>query len=126
MNSNDFEKELKAQPFKGVPPEWKRAIIKASPPDTKVLPPSWLRELLWPSPFAWGTLAIIWIAIAGFNFAMRDTDNRQESVQTDYAQLRVALEQKRRLQTEAEETFAQRKPEAVKPRSYARPREIAG
>jgi hypothetical protein len=127
MNSNDFEKELKAQPFRAVPPEWKREIFKGTSPKAQRTSRSWLglRELFWPSPFAWGTLAAVWIGIAGFNLATRDREDRL-AVQTDYTQLRVALEEKRSLQGETEETYAQRKPEAAKPRSHARSQCIAG
>ena len=128
MNSNDFEKELKAQPFRAVPPEWKGGILRAHTREPKPAsrPGFGLRELFWPSPFAWGTLAAVWIAIGGLNLAMREGDDSHAPAQTDYAQLRVALEQKRGLQAEMEETFAQRKPEAVKPRSHARQQCVAG
>src|SRR5687768_9034888 len=124
MNSDEFEKELKAQPLRPVPPEWKAEILGRARPSAA--PGSsgwtWLHELFWPSPVAWGTIAVIWLGIAGLNFSMREGEENEHAGPADYAQLREALEQKRELQADAEETLVQSKPEVLKPRSQTRPR----
>lgn len=123
MNLDDFEQELKRQPFRSVPPQWKEQILSGTErtPDTRPDRRSWLQELLWPSPMAWGALAAVWVAIVGINVAIRDDEDGQGAMQTDYAQLRLAVEQKRTLQAELEEPVVPPKPEAIKPRSHARP-----
>jgi hypothetical protein len=118
MNLDDFEQELKRRPFRCVPPEWKEQIL-GSAPKARPNRRSCLKELLWPSPVAWGTLAAVWVAIVGINVALGEGEDSQ-SMQTDYAQLRQAVEQKRTLQAELEDPVVPPKPEAIKPRSQAR------
>ena len=122
MNLDDFEQELKGRPFRSVPPEWKEQILGSAERAPKAGPNrrSWLQELLWPSPVAWGTLAVVWVAIVGINVVIHEGDDSQPVALTDYAQLRLAVEQKRSLQAELEEPVVPPKPEAIKPRSQAR------
>jgi hypothetical protein len=61
---NDFERLLRSQPFREVPPEWRREIVhRAREPDgTRAA--GW-REWLWPSPLAWGAMAAVWLVFLG-------------------------------------------------------------
>ena len=114
MNSHDFEQELKRQPIRSIPPEWRRQVLNT---ESVILPsrPSWsdwLWELLRPSPVAWGTLAAAWIAIMGLRVA---TIESQDVKPIDYVQLQLALQLKRDLTAEGDETHYQ--PSGDKPRS---------
>lgn len=115
---NDFEKELKKQPIRRVPEHWRAQILRdvrtqATP--TRELQP-WWTVLLWPSPKAWGTLAAAWVVIIVFAIATRESDAPQEKQQT--AQIRMAMEEKRRLQVEIEQASL-RLEQQPKPRSEA-------
>ena len=74
MNAHDdFEDRLRAQPFKSIPPSWRRDILelrRVAVPAQK----SWLRQLLWPHPAAWGALAAVWLFVGLLNL----TEPRRE------------------------------------------------
>ena len=127
MKMDDFEKELKRQPLRPIPPDWKRRILLSADrednSDQKQIRAGWsvsIRELLWPAPAAWSALAAIWIVIAGLRMASMDSEKPGAPAQADYAQLRAAMELKRAI--EAETQVAQRPPapEPTKPRSHLR------
>ena len=122
MNDHDFEEQLKRQKLRRIPSDWKRHILgglSCAPEPTGQHHFHW-RELFWPSPFAWGAVAVVWFGIFGLNVAMRDAGNRPSPAPADYAQLRSAIEQKRRLQADIEEASVQTMRESLKPRSDAR------
>jgi hypothetical protein len=58
-----FEQLLSQQPLRSVPPGWRSQIL----PDRR----SRCREWLWPSPFAWATVAAVWLVIVGLQLASR-------------------------------------------------------
>jgi len=67
---DDFEQFLKSQPLRAAPPEWRAEILAAAKKTTKSSSSkSWLHVWLWPSPYAWGALAAIWVAILILNSA---------------------------------------------------------
>jgi hypothetical protein len=76
MKTDDFEKQLQRQPLRSVPEEWRDQILSAAARHCdhaagsaeRATRRSWLRELLWPSPYAWGGLAAVWLIVLGLNF----------------------------------------------------------
>jgi len=74
---NDFEEQLKSQPFRPIPPQWRQEILQAAQAEVEpnVTKPaaahfvrSWWRELLWPCPQAWAALAGIWMVLFWVSF----------------------------------------------------------
>lgn len=131
MNLDDFEKELKRQPLRKVPPEWKGKILdeslSLSERERERTSSAWLsriQELLWPSPMAWSALAAIWIVIAGLRIASMDAE-KPKPVAADYTQLRLAMELKREIVAEPQTASQTRRPDADKPRSQIRPKASA-
>jgi hypothetical protein len=63
---NDFEQRLARHPFREPPAELRAQILQASARATTELPPAtgW-RDWFWPSPWAWGALAALWVIFAG-------------------------------------------------------------
>jgi hypothetical protein len=61
---NDFERLLKSQPFREVPPEWRREIVHQARETEEAGAIGW-REWLWPSPLAWGAMAAVWLVFLG-------------------------------------------------------------
>ncbi len=87
MNTEDpFEKRLRSQPARLVPPEWRDEIMRAARGATAVARPeagagglSWFARfnarvsaLLWPHPAAWGGLAAAWALVVGVQLADRE------------------------------------------------------
>jgi len=113
---NEFENELKKQPIRPVPEHWRAQILReARATDTlkRELQP-WWAALLWPSPKAWATLAASWAVMIGFSVATRESRAPEERQQA--TQIRMAMEEKRRLQVEIEEASL-RLEQQPKPRS---------
>jgi hypothetical protein len=113
---NDFESELKKQPLRRVPSHWRVAILaaaKIAKPEPRATWQWW--DLLWPSPKAWGTLAAAWVLMVCFHIAMAERGGSPE--QSQAVQIRMAVEQKRRLQAEIEEAAVHLDGETTKPRS---------
>ena len=113
---NDFESELKKQPLRQVPSHWRVEILAASEVAKPEPRPAWQWwDLLWPSPKAWGTLAAAWLVMVCFHLTSAE---RREGPQSSQAgQIRMAVEQKRRLQAEIEEAAVHFARETPKPRS---------
>lgn len=76
---DDFEQLLKNQPLRTVPAEWRGEIlaeaVAASARKPKA-PMSLAQAWLWPSPYAWGALAAVWVVILGLNLASRTAMDR--------------------------------------------------
>src|SRR5688572_30386440 len=99
---SDFESELKKQPIRPVPEHWRAQILQQASANTlkRELQP-WWAALLWPSPKAWATLSAAWVLMAAFGVATRETSAPAENAHA--TQIRIAMEEKRRLQAEIEE-----------------------
>lgn len=88
---NDFERKLKAEQPRQIPPAWREEILgqaraaagapQASPAiETRLSSSrqtgysfrSWVHSLLWPHPRAWATLAAVWIAIGCLRWASEE------------------------------------------------------
>lgn len=128
---DDFEKQLKRQQFRPVPPDWRRQILltvdDADATDQNKSTATWMakiRELLWPSPVAWSGLAAVWIVIAALRMATVDNQNPKPVAQANYAQLRLAMELKRTLEAETQLAEQPRTSELPKPRSHLRRKSV--
>lgn len=115
---NDFENELKKQPIRRVPEHWRAPILREA--DWRGRSPAqdqaWWTMLLWPSPKAWATLAAAWVVILACSVATRESSAPEPKAQA--TQIRMAMEEKRRLQAEVEEASL-RLDQQPKPRSEA-------
>lgn len=75
MNFDDFESELRRQPFRPVPAAWRNEILAAArqasegPAMPRFSLAAILRDWLWPHPVAWGGLAAAWVLIFALNLA---------------------------------------------------------
>ena len=110
---NDFENELRKQPIRRVPEHWRSQILASRGCALPQADP-WWAALLWPSPKAWGTLAAAWALMICFSVATREATGPTEKQEA--TQIRMAVEAKRRLQTEIEEASLRLDPQP-KPRS---------
>jgi hypothetical protein len=58
---NEFERLLKSQPFRPLPPDWRAEILdKKVEPHANEIPASW-RDWFWPSPSVWAAMAAVWV-----------------------------------------------------------------
>ncbi len=65
---DEFEKFLRHQPLRPPPENW-RAEILAAAAQAPVKRVSKWTAWLWPSPYAWGALAAVWVVIFSLNAA---------------------------------------------------------
>ncbi len=76
---DNFEQLLKGQSLREVPPEWRAEILASASVEARqpaTCPTGW-RGWLWPSPYAWGGLAAVWLVIIGLNVAAQPGVGRQ-------------------------------------------------
>ena len=58
---NEFERLLKSQQFRELPPEWRAEILdKGVEPTANEIPANW-RDWFWPSPSVWAAMAAVWV-----------------------------------------------------------------
>ena len=116
---NEFEQfahELKSQPLRRVPEHWREQILRAASADTlKRERQPWWAALLWPSPKAWATLAAAWALIICFSVVTHERSGPEESRAA--AQVRMAMEEKRRLQSDIEQSLLHAQTQNPSPRS---------
>src|SRR5688500_4522565 len=113
---NEFEHGLRNQPLRRVPEHWRAQILRAASANTpKPEPRPWWAALLWPSPRAWATLAAAWARMVCFSIAARDAKPSEEP--SHATQIRMAMEEKRRLQSEIEEASLHAQTQNPSPRS---------
>ena len=135
MNLDEFEKQLRQQPLRQIPAEWRGEILDAArnvyDPQLSTLNPQpipWWRELLWPCPQVWAGLAAVWAVILLLNVASHETievASRQKSPPS--RELIMALQEQRRLFSELIEaappverarTFVPRPRSELPPRTF--------
>ncbi len=78
MNENDFEQRLQRQPLRPIPTDWRTEILAAARinPTSSIPNPvtansasAW-RFIFARFPVAWGTLAVVWLALIGINVCL--------------------------------------------------------
>ena len=71
---NEFERRLAQQPLRQVPPNWRRDVLAhAAQPGRVARVRAAILGWLWPSPLAWASLVLIWLALAAvFTVAERN------------------------------------------------------
>src|SRR5262245_13389332 len=128
MNPDDFEEQLRRQPIRPVPREWRGEILGTarrasdSQPSTIIpQPASWWRQWLWPCPQAWAGLAAAWLVVCLLNWAARDPVHVANTSKAAPApELFLALKEHRRLVAEligTPTTLEPAKPFEPRPRS---------
>ncbi len=124
---DDFEKLLKSQPMRAVPPQWREEILSnaraAAKPRTAKTPATGWQAWLWPSPYAWGALAAMWVAILGFNLASNAQARRNapSGPQPTNEQIMAMLDERRRMEQQVFAAFAPRKPSTHAPKEEQKP-----
>ena len=128
---DEFEQQLKRQPLRAIPPEWRGEILRAARPQPATqntqLPWQWLREWLWPAPEAWASLAAIWLLTLILQLASSQTSSvtvaADASVTKPMQELKLAFQERQRLLNEFLEWPVSAPPPepAPKPRSERRP-----
>ncbi len=97
MNAQDFEEQLRSQPLRTLPPEWRGEILGAASRECTAATLqahnrsegrwlTWLHEILWPTPVAWGALGCLWLiglvpAITAANHPLAKAPSRPSAVQ---------------------------------------------
>ena len=119
---DEFEQFLKKQPWREVPPTWRREILSTLP-EPKVAR-SWWHEWLWPSPVAWAGLAVAWVLIFGLHLAAGPAaEQTAKETPTVSANMAAAFADQRRLLAELSSSPASEPPHrrsAPGPRSEIR------
>jgi hypothetical protein len=128
MNPEDFEKQLKRQPIRPLPAEWRADILKAahassSAPRAPRPAPSFLSAinsrlsaLLWPCPQAWAGLAAVWLVIFAFSYF---TGDRPEIMAAQLPpptpQMMMAVQEQRKMLARLIQPFDESPAEPPKP-----------
>ena len=78
MKPDEFEQELRRQPRRAIPSEWRAEILEAAyasrrDPASGFAPHTtggpWWRKWLWPCPQAWAGLAAVWVILVALHIA---------------------------------------------------------
>ncbi len=71
--NDEVEEQLRRQPLRMPPAEWRAEILGAARAQRLAVPKRkarpWWREWLWPSPFAWAGAAALWMAALAFHLS---------------------------------------------------------
>ena len=111
---SEFEKQLRRQPVKEIPGDWRAAILSAAraaqsaPHASLVTQHSWFSTLnsqlstfFWPHPKAWAGLAAVWVGIIALNFSTRDRSVMMaEKISPPSAEVIVELRKQQKLYAE--------------------------
>jgi hypothetical protein len=60
---NDLERQLRSLAFREPPADLRRSVIAAA----ETTPRRTWRDWFWPSPYAWGAIAALWVFIAALD-----------------------------------------------------------
>jgi hypothetical protein len=127
MNSEDFEKQLKRQPVRPVPGDWRAEILRAanaSIPAPKTPRPtpsllstinSQLSALLWPHPRAWAGLAAVWVVIFAFHHLSMDQPDIMAAMPPPSPQMIRIAREERRMLVQTIESYEESPAEPPKP-----------
>jgi hypothetical protein len=113
MNTDDFEKELRRQPLRKIPGDWREAILRTAqqrassvaqrpePVLIRAVLTTW-RELIHPCRYAWSGMAALWLIFWMVNTQTQVADRpRQVASSTPAAAERIqSLEEQRRVLVE--------------------------
>jgi len=90
---NDFERQLSRQPFLAPPAELREAIFgRMEFPSSVIETTRWTwRDWFWPSPYAWGALAALWLLFAALTFADRPEPSKMTAGQSPKSSLNTTL-----------------------------------
>ena len=100
---DDFEQHLRRQPPAPLPAAWRAEILSAaraataqSEPESRAARP-W-QAAWWPSPWAWASVAALWLVIFALNFATNAETPRENiaAVQISPEALRIAFSERER------------------------------
>ena len=113
---DQFEQLLKSQSLRDVPSAWRAEILASASAvgQEPVAGAKGWRGWLWPSPYAWGGLAAVWLVIIGLNAAAQPGANAQMTrgpAPTEQEVLTAMAERQREL----EEFFPKAKVTAAPP-----------
>jgi hypothetical protein len=107
MKPEEFEEQLKRQPIRPVPAEWRTEILAAANAATAPRRASRsflstlnhrISALLWPCPQAWAGLAALWVALVVFNhLAMSEHPRVAAKAAPPSPEVRMALAEQRRM-----------------------------
>ena len=111
---SEFEKRLRCQPVKEIPPAWRAEILSAArkaqvaPHALLVTRHAWLSTLnqqlstwLWPHPRAWAALAAAWVCVFILNASTHDTAPAlAKNISAPSPEMITELKQQRKLYAE--------------------------
>jgi hypothetical protein len=128
MNFDDFETKLRHVPRRQPPAEWRKEILAPLQQRDEAVELAWWRRWLWPHPIAWAVMAMLWVTIAGLQFAAAPPEGVQTSASLPKSpDIRHALEERIRMMAElsGDATRARTyETPADRPRSSCRNREV--
>jgi hypothetical protein len=101
MKPDEFEQQLRSQPLRSVPSEWRGKILEAahaaheSHVTRQATSVSSWREWLWPCPQAWAGLAATWIILVVLHLAGPPA-SPSVAIQSPSPEKRMAVAEQRR------------------------------
>ena len=124
MKTDNIENQLQRQPFRAIPPEWRRDILQATrlavapqeAPATGSQVWVWLHGLLWPCPRAWIGLAAAWAFILAAQLAgIEKPEVSMAAAAPVPAEVRMALREQKLIREELISSSDFSSAEAVSP-----------
>jgi hypothetical protein len=117
VKPEDFENQLRRQPRREVPADWRSEILAIAASATETLhatrnkPASlstFLRSLLWPCPQAWAGLAAVWLVLLLVNYSPSGKKPvMAQNTTPPSPEVKLALREQRRLLAQLLEPFDQ-------------------
>ena len=104
MKPDEFEQQLRSQPRRAIPSEWRVEILEAALATRRVHAsgaarratwiPSW-REWFWPCPQAWAGLAAVWVILVALHITASPAP-QSTAIQSPDSEKQMALAAQRR------------------------------